>query len=137
MSAFVVTGKRNNLTSKVAHSVLQRVLEYQVFSQVQRLISATYFERPTWHCMQQNAPAVTALNLLKPQAGKVVIMQNAADIRVLLVTPDPSLVTDFTNLCGELGIEAQSSASTHKIPEELAEAKYEVVLVDFDRVPET
>jgi len=64
-------------------------------------------------------------------------MQNAADIRVLLVTPDPSLVTDFTNLCGELGIEAQSSASTHKIPEELAEAKYEAVLVDFDTVPET
>lgn len=64
-------------------------------------------------------------------------MQNAADIRVLLVTPDPSLVTDFTNLCRELGIEAQISASINAVPDELAESKYEAVLVDFDTVPET
>jgi DNA-binding response OmpR family regulator len=65
------------------------------------------------------------------------MMQNAADIRVLLVTPDPSLVTDFTNLCRELGIEAQISASINAVPDELAESKYEAVLVDFDTVPET
>jgi FixJ family two-component response regulator len=65
------------------------------------------------------------------------MMQNAADIHVLLVTPDSSLVTNFTNLCRELGIEAQISGSTHTVPEELAHAKYEAVLVDFDIVPET
>ena len=64
-------------------------------------------------------------------------MVNTADIRALLVTPDPWLVKHFTVVCEELGIEAQRSATTDGFPEELGLAKYEAVLVDFDTVPET
>jgi DNA-binding response OmpR family regulator len=64
-------------------------------------------------------------------------MINTAEIRALLVTPDPWLVSSFISVCSELGIEAQSSATIHEVPEELAQAKYEAVLVDFDTVPET
>ena len=64
-------------------------------------------------------------------------MVNTAEIRALLVTPDPWLVSNFISLCGELGIAAQRSAAIHNVPEELGQAKYEAVLVDFDTVPET
>jgi len=64
-------------------------------------------------------------------------MQNAAEIRTLLVTPDLWLVTNFTNISRELGIDAQRSAEPGGIPEELGRTKYEAVLVDFDNVPET
>jgi len=64
-------------------------------------------------------------------------MVNTAEIRALLVTPDPWLVQNFTSVCRELGIEAQSSTTTNRVPEELGQAKYEAVLVDFDIVPET
>ncbi len=64
-------------------------------------------------------------------------MLNTAEIRALLVTPDPWLVRNFISVCGELGIEAQSSATTAEVPEELGQTKYEAVLVDFDTVPET
>src|SRR5579863_3022395 len=64
-------------------------------------------------------------------------MENTAEIRVLLVTPDPWLIRTFTGVCGSLGIAAQNSATTHGVPEELGQAKYEAVLVDFDTVPET
>lgn len=64
-------------------------------------------------------------------------MANTAEIRALLVTPDPWLVRHFTSVCGELGIAAQSSGTTHGVPEELGQTKYEAVLVDFDTVPET
>ena len=64
-------------------------------------------------------------------------MVNTADIRALLVTPDPWLLKHFTSVCGELGIEAQRSATTDGVPEELGQAKYEAVLIDFDTVPET
>jgi DNA-binding response OmpR family regulator len=58
------------------------------------------------------------------------------DIHALLVTPDSSLAGTFAELSRELGIEAQSSSSTNGIPEELQRAKYEAVLLDFDRVPD-
>lgn len=64
-------------------------------------------------------------------------MVNAAEIRALLVTPDPWLVNNFTSVCTELGIAAQKSATIHNVPEELGEAKYEAVLLDFDTVAET
>ncbi len=64
-------------------------------------------------------------------------MTNAVEIRALLVTPDPWLVNNFTTLCAELGIAAQRSATIHDVPEELGQAKYEAVLVDFDTVLET
>jgi len=64
-------------------------------------------------------------------------MVNTAEIHTLLVTPDPWLVTNFTNVSRELGIDAQRSVQTAGVPEELGRAKYEAVLVDFDTVPET
>jgi len=64
-------------------------------------------------------------------------MQNAAEIRTLLITPDAWLVTNFTNIARELGIDAQRSGKTGGFPEELGRTKYEAVLVDFDNVPET
>ncbi len=64
-------------------------------------------------------------------------MVNTAEIRALLVTPDPWLVKHFSSVCGELGIAAQRSATIDGVPDELGQAKYEAVLVDFDTVPET
>ncbi len=64
-------------------------------------------------------------------------MTNTAEIRALLVTPDPYLVNNFSAACRELGIDAQSSAVDSDIPEELGQAKYEAILVDFDTVPKT
>jgi len=64
-------------------------------------------------------------------------MENTAEIRAFLVTPDPWLIRNFISACGELGIEAHRSLRTDGIPEELGRAKYEAVLVDFDTVPET
>ena len=64
-------------------------------------------------------------------------MVNTAEIHALLVTPDPWLVMNFTDVSRELGIDAQRSGKTGGVPEELGRAKYEAVLVDFDTVPET
>jgi hypothetical protein len=64
-------------------------------------------------------------------------MLNTAEIRALLVTPDVWLVTNFTNISRELGIDAQRSGKTAGVPEELGRTKYEAVLVDFDNVPDT
>src|SRR5271165_6323925 len=64
-------------------------------------------------------------------------MTDIAEIRALMVTPDPWLVSNFTSVCRELGIDAQSSAVAGEVPEELNQAKYEAVLLDFDTVPET
>jgi hypothetical protein len=64
-------------------------------------------------------------------------MLNTAEIRALLVTPDLWLVTNFTDISRELGIDAQRSGKTAGVPEELGRTKYEAVLVDFDNVPDT
>jgi DNA-binding response OmpR family regulator len=60
-----------------------------------------------------------------------------AQIRALLVTPDPVLVKHFISVCTELGIETQESAMKDGFPEELGRAKYEAVLLDFDNLPDT
>lgn len=62
---------------------------------------------------------------------------NPAEIHALMVTPDPWLVTNFTNVSRELGIEAHKSGTMDLVSEELKQAKYEAILVDFDTVPET
>lgn len=53
-------------------------------------------------------------------------------IQALLVTPDLFLITAFTAVCRELGIEVRTTAGSDGIIEELRRAKYEGVLVDFD-----
>lgn len=57
-------------------------------------------------------------------------------IQALLVTPDPFLVTAFTAVCRELGIEVHTIAGNDGIVEELGRAKYEGVFVDFDTAPD-
>jgi CheY-like chemotaxis protein len=57
-------------------------------------------------------------------------------IQALLVTPDPFLVTAFTAVCRELGIEVRTTAGNEGIIEELQKAKYEGILVDFDTAPD-
>lgn len=57
-------------------------------------------------------------------------------IQALLVTPDPFLVTAFTAVCREIGIEVRTIAGNDGIVEELGRAKYEGVLVDFDTAPD-
>lgn len=57
-------------------------------------------------------------------------------IQALLVTPDPFLVTAFTAVCRELGIEVRTTAGNDGMIEELERVKYEGVLVDFDRTPD-
>lgn len=57
-------------------------------------------------------------------------------IQALLVTPDPFLVTAFTAVCRELGIEVRTTAGNDGIVEELGRAKHEGVLVDFDTAPD-
>ena len=61
-------------------------------------------------------------------------MSNA--LHALLVTPDPWLAGTFSEISREVGIEAQASATTTGIPEELGRTKYEAVLLDFDAVPD-
>jgi DNA-binding response OmpR family regulator len=53
-------------------------------------------------------------------------------IQIFLVTSDSLLVTRFTDACEELGIEVRSTLGGGRLPEELGQAKYEGVLIDFD-----
>ena len=56
-------------------------------------------------------------------------------LQAFLMTRDLSLVTRFTDVCSELGVEVQTSTRSDRIPEELGREKYEAVLIDFDTVP--
>jgi DNA-binding response OmpR family regulator len=64
-------------------------------------------------------------------------MANALEIRALMVTSDPWLLTSFANVSRELGIETQKSGDPGSVPDELSRAKYEALLLDFDTVAET
>ena len=55
-------------------------------------------------------------------------------LHVLLLTADPLLVSIFTNLFGELGIEAHASEDSQHIADQLNRAKYEGIVLDFDTV---
>jgi len=54
-------------------------------------------------------------------------------IQIFLVTSDSLLVTRFTDACKEIGIEVRVTLGGGRLPEELGQAKYEGVLIDFDR----
>jgi PilZ domain-containing protein len=60
----------------------------------------------------------------------------AERLHVLLLSADPLLVTTFTDISQEFGIEAHSSSATQHAAEQLAQSKYEGVLIDFDTVSE-
>src|SRR5260370_30877666 len=57
-----------------------------------------------------------------------------ATMHALLVTLDPGLVTTFTDVSSEVGIETQRSVETAGVPDELSRTKYEALIVDFDTV---
>lgn len=63
-------------------------------------------------------------------------MTHAAELRALVVTLDPWLVTTFTESSKEFGIDAQRSGSCCGVPDELLQEKYEALLLDFDTVPD-
>ena len=63
-------------------------------------------------------------------------MTNTVEIRALVVTPDPWLLSNFTSLCDELGIAAQRSATIDGVPDELGQAntkQYSWISTPFQR----
>lgn len=63
-------------------------------------------------------------------------MTNPADVRALIITPDPLLVASFAEISQELGIVVELSKVPVGIPIELGREKYEAFLVDLDAVPD-
>src|SRR5581483_6346532 len=55
-------------------------------------------------------------------------------LHMLLLSADQGLVTTFTDLSKELGIEAQCTMDSREMSEQLSRAKYEGVLLDFDTI---
>lgn len=61
-------------------------------------------------------------------------MNNSSAIRALLLTADPVLITTFTGVSSELGIQAESSEDSGEVSEQLNRARYEAIVLDFDTV---
>jgi hypothetical protein len=61
-------------------------------------------------------------------------MANTSTIRALLLTADPLLITTFTGVSSELGIQAESSQDSDAVSHQLNRARYEAVVLDFDTV---
>src|SRR5881394_1241982 len=61
-------------------------------------------------------------------------MTNTSAMRALLLSADPNLITTFTGLSSELGIEAVSSEDSYEASQQLNRARYEAVVLDFDTV---
>src|SRR5579864_3728245 len=59
---------------------------------------------------------------------------NYPTLHMLLLTADPSLAAVFSDFSKELGIDAQYSANTREVSEQLNRAKYEGVVLDFDTI---
>lgn len=59
-------------------------------------------------------------------------MTTPADVRALIITPDPLLAASFAEISQELGIIAEASKSAAGVPIELGREKYEAFLIDFD-----
>jgi DNA-binding response OmpR family regulator len=53
-------------------------------------------------------------------------------MRALLLTTDPLLVSTFTNVSQQLGIEVQSASDVHNVSQQLSSAKYDALVLDFD-----
>src|SRR4029078_1767221 len=70
--------------------------------------------------------------MLGPVRGRQ--MSNTSTIRALLLTADPLLITTFTGVSSELGIQAESSEDSDAVSHQLNRARYEAVVLDFDTV---
>ena len=53
-------------------------------------------------------------------------------LRALLLTDEETTIRDFSVICGELGIEAQSHLDQREIDQHLNDNKYAAVVIDFD-----
>lgn len=60
------------------------------------------------------------------------MIHSAADVRVLVVSPDTALASAFMNITRELGIVLDISDMQEGVPPELSYEKYEGLLLDFD-----
>jgi len=58
----------------------------------------------------------------------------SAEMRALLVTPDPEMLAVFTQLFGEMRISAQPCTDATGAAESLLDAKFEALVLDFDRI---
>jgi len=56
-------------------------------------------------------------------------------MHLLLLTADPLLVSAFTDMSREIGVEAQSVGNSDRFSDLLSSAKYEGLVLDFDTVP--
>ena len=54
---------------------------------------------------------------------------------MLFLTADPLLVSAFTDISREIGVEAQSVVDSDRFSQQLSRAKYEGLVLDFDTVP--
>lgn len=62
------------------------------------------------------------------------MIRSAADVRVLVVSPDAALASAFRNITRELGIVLDVSDGQEGVPPELRCEKYEALVLDFDSV---
>jgi len=63
-------------------------------------------------------------------------VNNAAEVRALLITPDKALESIFNDLARELGILTDVCGAEEVIPAEIGREKFEALMIDFDRVRE-
>ena len=63
-----------------------------------------------------------------------VAMAHTSAVRALVLTADPLLLTTFSGVSSELGIQAESSDDSDEVSLQLNRARYEAVLLDFDTV---
>jgi hypothetical protein len=62
-------------------------------------------------------------------------MRSPGEMHLLLLTADPWLVSAFTDISREIGVEAQSVGDSDGFSDLLSRAKYEGLVLDFDTVP--
>ncbi len=55
-------------------------------------------------------------------------------IRALMLTADPLLISTFSGISSELGIQAESSGDSDAVSQQLNRARYEAVVLDFDTI---
>ncbi len=62
-------------------------------------------------------------------------MTSSGGMHILLLTADPLLASAFTDESREIGIEARSVADFDNFSQQLSDAKYDGLVLDFDTVP--
>jgi hypothetical protein len=68
-----------------------------------------------------------------PTVKRLTVVQ--AKLHMLLLTADPLLVSNFTDISREIGVETLSVVDSDRFSQQLSSAKYEGIVLDFDTVP--